>query len=498
MRVIITASGIQDYLFNIMQRAAGVRLRGRSARLGLVIDCCLQLMLEKFGKSVGVKRNAGSRLEVEISRAINEVSPVLDDLQHKLDEFSLTELNGQVWFTVALGESKTEAYRNLAQRKLAAGHGLLLRSTQASEPNSWIEEKFLFAPSVSERGIEKENATSLPEARLGKILSREERPSYIQFVASSKHAEEAIKILDRSAEVSVSDPGGVRFALAGGSGFIGAQPIRKRLARYAPRHKTDDRLMDLDEIADESLGAKFLGVLKADLDNLGTAFSQARTEDGNRKLSDEVEELFAEKLEILIRQKFPFCYIVYSGGDDLFILGPWDQVLRFIASFEPMLQTFASQRNLPITISAGFRLAHPKSPIRFLADDTERALRQAKRTKNCIGVFERTVAWKELRTGLQLADDLISAVAEQGLSKSFLQRLQYYADEFRRLEEGCIDGLRMIPLMENDWQRNASRISGPVREKLESIRPQLANPAEGAPTWRQLDFGSRFAFYATR
>ena len=66
MRILITASGIQDYIFNITERKAGTRLRGRSARLGLVMDLCLLRLQEKFKDAVQVKRNAGSRLEAEI------------------------------------------------------------------------------------------------------------------------------------------------------------------------------------------------------------------------------------------------------------------------------------------------------------------------------------------------------------------------------------------------------------------------------------------------
>jgi len=48
--------------------------------------------------------------------------------------------------------------------------------------------------------------------------------------------------------------------------------LHKRVARFAPLGE-DGQLLDLGEVADKSTGAKFLGVLKADLDNLGDTFS---------------------------------------------------------------------------------------------------------------------------------------------------------------------------------------------------------------------------------
>ena len=256
-------------------------------------------------------------------------------------------------------------------------------------------------------------------------------------------------------------------------------------------------------------------VLKADLDNLGSAFSafpsDKRGQNRRKELSERLQVLFTEELERLIAHSYPYCYVVYAGGDDLFLLGPWDQLILFIAAFQQKLQnSVAAWDHSHLTLSAGYKLAHPKSPVRYLAKDVENALDQAKGKtgvqsdlppKNRICIFERVLAWEDLRSGLRYADRFITAVKEQQnpLSVGFLRRLQYYASEFRRFERGCIDGLRMIPLLENDWYRNTSHLSSTLRSELEKIHRVLVRPDdEGASAWRQTDFATHFALYAIR
>jgi hypothetical protein len=513
MRVLITASGIQDYIFGINHRAAGARLRGRSARLGLVLDRCLVRITERFGGRFEITRNAGSRLELEFSLNDGEVANFLDDLRRDLDEHSLRDLDGQVWFAVASAAGKQEVHGRLAGAKLQMGQSAL-QSKKDSEADAWNEVKFVFQRNVNERGIDKETASNLPEALLGRDLAHENN-KYIHFSPSGNTF--GIGVLDAVAQTGPDDPGGA-FRLALGDVARSADPrlVRKRLARHAPRDESGTRLLDFDEVADRSTGAKFLGVLKADLDNLGSTFSAFPPNgEGERhagELSNKLDKLFTEDLESLLKNSsFASCYVVYSGGDDLFLLGPWDQLLRFIDDFQREFQSSVEAwGHRQLTLSAGFRLAHPKSPVRYLADDAKAALEEAKAHtgesgvpphKDCISVFERVLRWDELRAGIEWADKLTAAVQDAVLSAGFLQRMQFYGNESRRFyEKGQIDGLRMIPLLQHDWNRNVDRIEEPLRGELNGVvRPLLVQASEGAMRmWRVMDFATRFTSYATR
>jgi hypothetical protein len=145
MRVLITASGIQDYIFAIDVQAAGARLRGRSARLGLVVDYCLARLGEKYPDQFEVVRSAGSRLEAEFSREPPDLRAFLGELQGRLDTFSRGQLRGQVWFPVALGEPVESTHHALARQKLAQGCALL-QNAAGKGPVNWNEDSFLLPP----------------------------------------------------------------------------------------------------------------------------------------------------------------------------------------------------------------------------------------------------------------------------------------------------------------------------------------------------------------
>ena len=505
MRVLITASGIQDYIFNISKSKASARLRGRSALLGLVTDLCLLRLKQEFGVKVEEKRNAGSRLEVEIAADDTAVKKYLNLLRQELDQYARGKLDGQVWFAIAEAGPAEDIHGHLADRKLRSGQAAL------QNDNGWNENAFTFDRSSDERALEEreaDNAAKEPDADLGTKLAHTEN-TLIEFRPGPEKGATP-RILDCNISVS-KGPAKLTVQFFGADGAL-LQETRKRMARHAPISPGEYRLLDLDEIAEEASGAKFLGVLKADLDNLGsTTLSQ--------DLSRELEGLFTEQLESLMKPDYPLCYIVYSGGDDLFILGPWDQLVRFIAAFQVKLEESVAQWKLArrlapdaqLTLSAGFKLAHPKSPVRYLAEDVEAALEQAKgrgaaetglHAKNRITIFERALLWEDLRQGLKLADRFILALDPKAreLTSGFLQRMQYYADQFRWFEAGHIEGLRMAPLLQDDWRRNRKQIEESLQKDLEGRIVMMLRPLdpEASTQWRVMDFASRFALYAAR
>jgi Cas10/Cmr2, second palm domain len=512
MRLIITASGIQEYIFSISQRRASRRLRGRSTRLGLVIDLCHLLLRREFGE-FGVRRDAGSRLELEIEAEPSALRDFLDDLRRRLDQHSQEELDAQVWFSVAEG-TQENIHNNLALRKLSLGRSLLQKD------GLWDESRFTFTPRVNERALvdlEEPGEYFLPDAKMGADLVRFDDP-LITLTPRGREKGESEKFLlvNYVAETTQGRAGsGVGLEISA----EGSKPV-VRLFKHIARHIPLDgrgRALDFDEIADSSTGAKFLGILKADLDNLGQTFETLKEKpEEAQKLSRHLQSLFTEQLESVIKSSeagkpdLSNNYIIYSGGDDLFMVGPWDKLIRFIDRFQHRVRDSAEKWKQPsLTLSAGFRLAHPKSPVRFLAEDADAALEEAKGqrpaaadlpAKNRFAVFERVLAWDELRLGLGWADLLIAEVEGQKLSAAFLQRMQYYAGQFRRLEKGEIEGLRMVALLQNDWHRNIDRASETLRKRLNNeMRPLLLKVSkEGSQAWRIMDFATRFAIYSIR
>lgn len=201
------------------------------------------------------------------------------------------------------------------------------------------------------------------------------------------------------------------------------------------------------ELARKSAGIRRLAVLRADIDNLGQAFVRgfesekygqryvtlSRTSTFSRSLS----LFFKRHINSILKQGVYFlteeddvarnATIVYSGGDDVFVIGAWNDIIGFAVDLYDNLDRF-SQGTL--TISAGIGLYPEKYPVSTMARETGQLedFSKAYPGKNAVTVFdeENTYSWPDfidsvLEEKFVLIRDFFSSMEDYG--KSFLYRL---------------------------------------------------------------------------
>ncbi len=146
----------------------------------------------------------------------------------------------------------------------------------------------------------------------------------------------------------------------------------------------------------QSHGVKRLGVLRMDVDNLGKLFSEGfklPDDKGNRATLSRVAglsfaiSLFIEGWVELIGKEMnaegrkgkrgDSLYSIYSGGDDLFVVGGWDQVVEFARRVRADLSEFTAGHP-GVHASAGIALVGGKYPLSQAALDAGRAEHKAK------------------------------------------------------------------------------------------------------------------------
>lgn len=182
-------------------------------------------------------------------------------------------------------------------------------------------------------------------------------------------------------------------------------------------------------------GFQRLGVLRMDVDNLGDAFSKGL---GSRAtparistLSFQINLFFEGWLKRLI-EKQKLVYAVYSGGDDLFLIGPWDLMPELAQTIADEFCRYSS-RNPHLHISGGLAFIDGKYPIYQAAADAAKAeeLAKSKDGKNAFAFLGEAWYWKEFKQLAQKKDELISMVKnEQGEQigpKSLLEVLRSLA-----------------------------------------------------------------------
>uniref|UniRef100_A0A7C4RUJ9 CRISPR system single-strand-specific deoxyribonuclease Cas10/Csm1 (subtype III-A) n=1 Tax=Desulfatirhabdium butyrativorans TaxID=340467 RepID=A0A7C4RUJ9_9BACT len=165
---------------------------------------------------------------------------------------------------------------------------------------------------------------------------------------------------------------------------------------------------DFEDYAKNAIGIQRLGILRMDVDNLGSVFIDGlrwpeRSQNGwgniileNGKpklktmasisrmatLSRQLHWFFAGYVPTLLDQdRFNRCQIVYAGGDDLFVIGSWDQLPSLAETIREDFRRFCCY-NPDMSISGGISLHDGKFPIYKGAQMAGEAEHQAKTVRN--------------------------------------------------------------------------------------------------------------------
>ena len=179
---------------------------------------------------------------------------------------------------------------------------------------------------------------------------------------------------------------------------------------WVGRYTTGDTF---EELARKSEGIERLAVLRADVDNLGNTFVNGFKNTGNGRyetlsrtaaLSRQLSLFFKLYLNDMLENgesKFfspggmrQAC-IVYSGGDDLFFVGAWNEVLDSFIDVKKALERFTLGT---LTISGGIGIYDSSFPINRMAAEVEELEEYSKELdgKNAVTLFDETgrYGWK--------------------------------------------------------------------------------------------------------
>jgi|Deesub1362B_J571_1020462.scaffolds.fasta_scaffold01951_3 CRISPR-associated protein Csm1 len=218
---------------------------------------------------------------------------------------------------------------------------------------------------------------------------------------------------------------------------------------------------DLETLVDSGFGLERAAVLRMDVDRLGQIFSRGLPE-GDRtfsriaSLSRNLSLFFQYHLNGVLNPHGLGEYtsihqtdsagrigpnnslkrsltIVYSGGDDLFLIGHWLDVLEAAYDIREAFQKYTG--GTTITISGGYAIGDSHHPVCRFGKDSEKALIKAKSNgRNSLSLQDRHVfPWDEAVKIRDLVRDVflpllekkgsVLAVSAGSVSKGFFYRL---------------------------------------------------------------------------
>lgn len=159
---------------------------------------------------------------------------------------------------------------------------------------------------------------------------------------------------------------------------------------------------ELEELAKESRGKHFIAALRMDVDNLGRVFLEGLSDKSMPRmasLSRHLTLFFKYYINFVCEGRLGFdAYqiksdgsgnkarpvdIIYSGGDDLFILGAWDQVAEIAFDIRRAFREYTGN-NKSVTLSAGVTLHKPNYPVYQIAEMSKKGRAKPRTTVRSI------------------------------------------------------------------------------------------------------------------
>lgn len=449
-------SGIQKYIFELKQNEFSAKLlRAKSFQLWALSEILSQYIVKEFGvtnaniiTSAGgkfilmVPNTAGSKekvekLQLEIERYFlnnfaGKLAVIISDGVAASQKNLLSE-NSQLLFN-RIGTKGDECKQFKMQKVLRAEGHVLNKIYEKLQINGECPKCGIFASESSDGTEPCKNCQDLID--IGRDLVK----GAVVSLDSSVLQEfgKMVKVSRKTETYGYSI-----------NHYVPGKPVMF-LPYTAPYKDNEKELLTFEEIAEKSKGNKKLAMFKSDIDNLGLVFSSSLGEnislssyaDLSHMLHFFFSAFFAwfvknnkDQYGDLYKDKI---YTVFSGGDDLCILGAWDSVVKFAIDFQKELKKFTNN-NPSITVSGGISLASKNAPVAIIASQAEGLLDLSKSEpqKNSISLFNTTVSWEDFETMYSYGREL-EQLLENTLSVGPVYKMLEFAGRAEQIQKGNI------------------------------------------------------------
>ncbi|MCD6161681.1 MAG: type III-A CRISPR-associated protein Cas10/Csm1 [candidate division Zixibacteria bacterium] len=469
--------GIQKYIFNLKSGSGGIAkaLRGRSFDVGTFSDSTAfgilnelklpmsQLIMYSGGKFYLLLPNTDITLEV------------LNNQQNKLHDWILEERNGELRFNMSWEKISKDDIEDFPTALLKINEKLNeasfkgLKSLQKN--NKWLEDKWL-RPGYSDKYEElckscHSNAIKHTSGENEGLCARcsADRETGRKLVKSNYLALPSKELLKQTTESERASDLIIEFRGEVQNKYD--MPYFTILKNnWVPRNENNN-VQEFDWIAKQSAGKKMLGYLKADVDNLGYIFQKGFVTEGTAKknrasisrlatLSRQMEYFFSGYIYNLLKEKYNAVYTVFSGGDDLFLIGPWNQVFDIALELRSEFARYTCY-NKSWGLSAGVTVVNPKTPVLHGQQLASNNLDISKNEtgKDSITAFATSLSWDEYADALKQGKQLVQWIKDGALNTSKIYRFFQYGRELKEFHSsGNTSLLRVIPQMIYDLTRN--------------------------------------------
>ncbi len=207
--------------------------------------------------------------------------------------------------------------------------------------------------------------------------------------------------------------------------------------------KPFDWLAKMAQTRDENgklSGIEALGVLKADIDHLGLVLACGMKHPSLSRLSTlsrQINYYFAVHLPFSLktRPEFRDIYTVFAGGDDLFLIGPWNRMIEFARFLKNSFADYVCHTE-QLTISAGIFLCKTGEPVLSIQEKADNALKLAKgNDRDSIAIFGIPVKWETFGELESIRETIAAWVKDGTINNAMLYRFNELIDMAKKEKE---------------------------------------------------------------
>lgn len=507
-------SGIQSYIYQVVSKHAGKNLKGRSYYIRLLSDTIVRFLLKRLKLyQANVVYNSGGGFYIlapntefiknELEKAIKEIEQnifnthttslfvAIDSVE--VSKNALMHANGE-----NLGKTWGQLFEKREQKKNSKLANFIKENyekffepqLQGGNVKRDVITGEEFLPGEKQHKIEGDTQFVKPvtwqQIELGKILkstdflvvSEEKIPywkdktpiepvnlGFTYYFINKKDLEEKANELKSSADkVSVITLNGEN----GSCDFLQTINGINNIYGLEFYGGNDFETANFEQMCTEANFTR-LGVLRMDVDNLGTIFQKGisperATLSRYAALSRSFDFFFSGYLNTIWRAIEPEkSFIIYSGGDDVFIIGSWEVTIKIAKRIQSDFKEFTCN-NPAFSLSGGVAIVPAKFPIMKAAEksDEEEKLAKAhkagKLSKNSISFMEMPLNWELEFPAVELLKNKIVELIDEKeiLNKSFISKiLLHHANA--KIKEHIIKNIRTFWLLTYDLSRLKAR-----------------------------------------
>ncbi|WAM33891.1 type III-A CRISPR-associated protein Cas10/Csm1 [Caldicellulosiruptor morganii] len=217
------------------------------------------------------------------------------------------------------------------------------------------------------------------------------------------------------------------------------------ISTYAPIEEEKDgqeHIKLLDDIVNESKGIKTWGIVRGDVDNLGRIFKEGLKGKISLSrvmtLSQEFSLFFGYFFNRLTKAKSLNSIVIYAGGDDFCVLGPWTDMPYLAHEVYKAFRSYVGG-NEYVTVSMGFEISPDKKyPIYRVAtvcgehlDEAKKFERKNGKKKDCFAFGGHFVGWEDFENLKDIKEQIVDLVENKNVSKAIINAI-YTVDKLGR------------------------------------------------------------------